>query len=110
MSRSLYKLPYVHRSVWARSIKSRKYIVYPEKLGEKTLPYSGTLSNFYFWKRGSVLTKRLSRTNRTIGIHNGLGFVVLHLKRRYFGYKFGEYSVSRRSPRHKGKQRQKKKT
>jgi len=51
----------------------------------------------------------LSKTNKTIGIYNGFGFVVLHLKRRYFGYKVGEYAVSRRAPKHKGKQRQKKK-
>jgi len=110
MSRSLYKLPYVHRSLWAKSIKSRKYITYSEKLAEKTLPYTSNLvSNFHFWKRNSLLNKRLAKTAKTIGIYNGLGFVILHLKKRYFGYKLGEYAVSRRSPRHKGKQRQKKK-
>jgi len=55
------------------------------------------------------LNKRLAKTNKTIGIYNGFGFLILHLKKAFFGYKLGEYSVSRRAPKHKGKQRQKKK-
>ena len=110
MARSIYKLPYVHRSLWAKSIKSRKNIQYSSVLAEKILPYETVLaSNLYFWKRSSLLNKRLAKTNKTIGIYNGFGFVVLHLKKRFFGYRLGEYSVTRRAPRHKGKQRQKKK-
>lgn len=110
MARSLYKLPYIHRSLWAKSIKTRKYIKYSPELAEKILPYETTLaSNLYFWKRSSILNKRLAKTNKTIGIYNGYGFIILHLKKRFFGYKLGEYSVTRRMPRHKGKQRQKKK-
>jgi ribosomal protein S19 len=55
------------------------------------------------------LNKRLAKTGRTIGIYNGFGFIILHLKKKYFGYKLGEYVISRRTPKHKGKQRQKKK-
>jgi len=110
MARSLYKLPYIHRSLWAKSIKSRKYIKYSQVLAEKILPYETVLaSNLYFWKRSSILNKRLANTNKTIGIYNGFGFIILHLKKKFFGYRLGEYSVSRRTPKHKGKQRQKKK-
>lgn len=110
MARSLYKLPYVHRSLWAKSIKSRKNIRYSSVLSEKILPYETVLaSNLYFWKRSSLLNKRLAQTNKTIGIYNGFGFIILHLKKKFFGYKLGEYAVSRRTPKHKGKQRQKKK-
>lgn len=110
MARSLYKLPYVHRSLWAKSIVSRKYIRYSEALAAKVIPHKTELdSNLYFWKRSSILNKRLAESNKTIGIYNGLGFTILHLKRRFFGYKLGEYAVSRRTPKHKGKQRQKKK-
>jgi len=110
MSRSLYKLPFIHRSLWEKSIKIRKHIKYSEVLAEKILPYEANLvSNLYFWKRSSMLNKRLAKTNKTIGIYNGFGFIILHLKKRFFGYRLGEYSVSRRAPKHKGKQRQKKK-
>jgi len=110
MSRSLYKLPFIHRSLWDKAIKTRKYIKYSDVLTEKILPYEANLaSNLYFWKRSSILNKRLAKTNKTIGIYNGFGFIILHLKKRFFGYKLGEYSVSRRAPKHKGKQRQKKK-
>ena len=110
MARSLYKLPYIHRSLWAKSIKSRKYIAYSKTLAEKILPHDNKLqSNLYFWKRSSLLNKRLANTNKTIGVYNGFGFVILHLKKKFFGYKLGEYVVTRRSAKHKGKQRQKKK-
>jgi len=109
LARSLYKLPFVHRSLWKKSINSRKYIAYTEKLSEKVQPYTFLVSNYYFWKRSSLLNKRLAKTHKTIGIYNGFSFIVLHLKKKYFGYKLGEYSVTRKAPRHKGKQRQKKK-
>lgn len=110
MSRSLYKLPFIHRSLWDKSIKIRKYIKYSQILSEKVIPYETFIaSNLYFWKRSSILNKRLAKTNKTIGIYNGFGFLILHLKKAFFGYKLGEYSVSRRAPKHKGKQRQKKK-
>jgi hypothetical protein len=49
MARSLYKLPYIHRSLWAKSIKSRKNIQYSQVLSEKILPYETVLaSNLYF--------------------------------------------------------------
>jgi hypothetical protein len=49
MARSLYKLPYIHRSLWAKSIKSRKNITYSEVLAEKVLPYETVLAqNLYF--------------------------------------------------------------
>lgn len=110
MSRSLYKFPYVHRSLWAKSIRKRRRLFYSEELAKRIFPIKNTLSNnLYFWKRSSILNKRLASTNKSIGIYNGLGFQVLHLNKKYFGYKLGEFSVSRRAPRHKGKQRQKKK-
>lgn len=110
MSRSLYKLPYIHRSLWAKSVKARKNIKYSQVLAEKILPFETILApNLYFWKRSSILNKRLAKTNKTIGIYNGFGFIILHLKKNFFGFRLGEYSVSRRTPKHKGKQRQKKK-
>ncbi len=110
MARSLYKFPYVHRSLWLKSVKARKRIVYSSDLSSKIMPHDTPIANnMYFWKRSSLLNKRLAKTNKTIGIYNGFGFVVLHLKKRFFGYRLGEYSVTRRAPRHKGKQRQKKK-
>jgi ribosomal protein S19 len=110
MSRSLYKFPYVHRSLWAKSIKARKHLFYSEVLANRVFPIKSVISNnLYFWKRSSILNKRLAYTNTSIGIHNGLGFHVLHLNNKFFGFRLGEFSVSRRAPRHKGKQRQKKK-
>jgi len=109
MARSLYKLPYIHRSLWKKSISSRKYIVYSKKLSERVQPFTNIVSNLYFWKRSSLLNKRLAKTNKTICIYNGFSFLVLHLKRKYFGYKLGEYSLSRKVAKHKGKQSQKKK-
>jgi ribosomal protein S19 len=41
-------------------------------------------------------------------IYNGFRFVVVNISAKQKGFRLGEFSVTRRKPRHKGKKRQKK--
>lgn len=110
MSRSLYKLPYVHRSLWEKSINARKNRIFTKKMAELIIPAKTELEkNYYFWKRSSTFNDRLVKTGKTIGVYNGFAFVILYLKKNFSNYKVGQFNVTRRSPKHKGKQRQKKK-
>jgi len=110
MSRSLYKLPYIHRSLWEKSIKSRIKIKYKKKMMDLIIPAGTVLEkNLYFWKRGSLLNNSLIKSNKTIGVYNGFAFIIMHLNNNTSNYKLGQFSVTRRSPRHKGKQKQQKK-
>jgi hypothetical protein len=47
--------------------------------------------------------------NKKFGLYNGFIFHVLRTDYRHQGFKLGEFSVTRRSAKHKGKQRQLKK-
>jgi hypothetical protein len=49
MARSLYKFPYVHRSLWLKSVKARKRIVYSSDLSSKIMPHDTPIANnMYF--------------------------------------------------------------
>jgi ribosomal protein S19 len=46
--------------------------------------------------------------NKKLCIYNGYRFVVMNISTKLKGFRLGEFSVTRRRPRHKGKKRQKK--
>jgi len=107
MSRSSYKLPFVHRSFWERSIKHRKYIRYHELLAKAVSPKSAKINaGFYFWKRGSSFSKRFGSVSRGIGLYNGKVFHLLYIKKSFSGYKLGQFNITRRMPIHATKKRQ----
>ena len=62
---------------------------------------------YFFWKRYSSLSKKL--LNKKICVYNGQMFHIINTNVRGRGFKLGEFSVSRRKPIHKGKQKQIKK-
>jgi ribosomal protein S19 len=61
----------------------------------------------FFWKRNSLLNKKL--LNKRICIFNGKLFHIINTNINFRGFRLGEFSVSRKRPIHKGKQRQLKK-
>jgi len=62
---------------------------------------------FFFWKRASTLSKRL--INKRICVFNGKVFHIINTNVKFRGLKLGEFSLSRKKPTHKGKQKQIKK-
>lgn len=113
MGRSLFKLPFVHRSLFGRSIARREKIFknnsalkvkFDKLLSEKK---SNLYLHFCFWKRASCLNKYLS--TRKIMIHSGKFFIIKTPNLNSKGFKLGEFSVTRKRPKHKGKKRQSKK-
>jgi ribosomal protein S19 len=65
--------------------------------------------NMYFFIRASFISKRLAKTNKIIGIYNGFAFLTMTLNKKMAGYRLGEFSGTRRTPKHKGKKAQKNK-
>jgi ribosomal protein S19 len=108
MARSLSKLIYVHRSQFPRFFyNSKKKILrrgFVKLVVEKTANLG---AYYYFWKRNSVINRKM--LNKKFGLYNGFIFHVLRTDYRHQGFKLGEFSVTRRSAKHKGKQRQLKK-
>ena len=109
MSRSNFKLPYIHRSVFSRSINRREKFfknladaksVFGKLLVERrvNLPF-----HVFFWKRYSAITRSLS--SKKICTYNGKLFVVLNPNKNSKGFKLGEFSVTRKLAKHPQKKK-----
>jgi len=109
MARSIFKLPYVHRSVFSRSIIRREQFfknvadaksTFGKLLVERrvNLPL-----HVFFWKRNSAISKGLS--SKKICTYNGKLFVVLNPNKDLKGFKLGEFSVTRKLAKHPQKKK-----
>jgi ribosomal protein S19 len=108
MTRSKIKLVYVHRSQFPNFFYNEK----KKRLRKKLYAYINekgvNVGAFYFfWKRFSTITRKL--INKRFALYNGYIFHILRTTDNHLGYKLGEFTVTKRSVIHKGKQRQKKK-
>jgi len=107
MCRSLKKCNFVHKSLFKKSMLRREKSKIHSKMSKffvdkkaKIMPSS------VFWKRNSLINKNI--LNRKLCIYNGFRFVVVNISNKHKGFRLGEFSVTRRRPKHKGKKRQKK--
>jgi len=108
MSRSRYKLKFVHRSqinkfLYNKIKRSSRQDLYKHMVNK----YVSISPIFFFWKRYSNLSKKL--LNKKICIYNGKIFHIVNTNFKCRGFKLGEFAVSRKKPVHKGKQKQIKK-
>ena len=104
MSRSLYKIPFVHRSVFKNCLdnKASKESSVSQKKKLKNISHY-----LYFWKRYSLINENL--LYKKVGVYNGKVFISVNISRNNLGYNFGQFCITRIKPPHRGKQKQKKK-
>jgi len=108
MSRSKYKVKFVHRSQINRFLYNKIKRTSRQNLYKHMVSrYVSVSPILFFWKRYSNLSKNL--VNKKICIYNGQIFHIVNKNFKYRGFKLGEFAVSRRRPVHKGKQKQIKK-
>jgi len=108
MSRSKYKLKFVHRSQINKFLNNKIKRTNRQGLYKHMVNRFVTISPLnFFWKRSSNINKRLS--NKKICIYNGKIFHIVNINAKFKGFRLGEFSVSRKKPVHKGKQKQIKK-
>jgi ribosomal protein S19 len=108
MSRSKFKLPYVHRSqinkfLFNKIKRSTRQHLYQYMINK----YVSISPVYFFWKRYSNINKRI--LNKKICVYNGKIFHIVNTNLKCKGYRLGDFSVSRKRPVHKGKQKQIKK-
>jgi len=108
MSRSKKKIGYVHRSLFLKNMnneekKELRQSCYKLLINPKMVIEPSCL----FWKRSSLINENL--LNKKIAVYNGWGFNHADITKDLIGFKLCELHTTRRTPRHKGKQRQKKK-
>lgn len=74
MSRSIWKVPYIHNIFFSNMLKNKKV--------------------FNIWSRNSIIP--FIFLNRKFKIHNGIWLLTTSIKFSMIGYKFGEFSFSKR--------------
>jgi len=105
MSRSLYKIPFVHRSLLKNCLDSKasKESIVTQKKKLKNISHY-----LYFWKKNSLINENL--LYKKIGVYNGKVFISVNVSPNNIGYTLGQFCITKIKPPHKGKQKQKKKT
>jgi len=105
MCRSLKKANFVHKSLFKKSLLRREKSKIHSKMARffvdkkaKVFPSS------ILWKRNSLINRNL--LNRKLALYNGFRFVIVNISVKHKGFRLGEFSVTRRRPKHKGKKRQ----
>lgn len=108
MSRSKFKIPFVHRSQITKFLNNKIKRTTRQNLYQYMVNKYVSISPLYFfWKRYSNVSKKL--LNKKICVYNGIVFHIINLNQKTRGFRLGEFSVSRKKPIHKGKQKQIKK-
>jgi len=107
--RSLYKAPFVHRSVLNKYVERRKRLNVHSEIQSVLNRRKIKLPRYLiFWNKSSKLVR-----NRLIGkkiaIHNGKVYMFVGLKKGAVGFKVGQFAITRRTVKHSGKFKQKKK-
>ena len=77
MSRSIWKVPYIHNIFFSNMLKNKKI--------------------FNIWHRNSIIPSIF--LNRKFKVHNGIWLLTTNIKFSMIGYKFGEFSFSKRMGR-----------
>jgi len=101
--RSLYKVPFVHRSVFFKYFNKRKESGVHSNI-------QGTLNRkkiklpryVVFWTKSSKFSRNLL-IGRKIAIHNGKVYMFVNLKKGVVGFKLGQFVITRRTVIHSGK-------
>ncbi len=116
MSKSIYKLPYVHKSFFKKNIKKREKFFRIKKNQYLYNNYfvRGTdqklekvQKQFIFWKKNSTINKNLLFNK--LYIYNGKFVSTFNFNNIHKGFKLGEFCFTRKRPLHKGKRKQAKK-
>ena len=107
MCRSLKKVNYVHKSLFKKSLLRRDKSKIHSRMTKMFIDKKAKVfPSSILWKRNSLINKNM--VNKKLCIYNGFRFVVVNISTKLKGFRFGEFSVTKRRPKHKGKKRQKK--
>jgi len=105
MARSKNKLVYVHRSLFPKFFYNPKKKMSRKHLYKCIVEKNSKIGPYYFfWNRATVINKKL--LNKRIALYNGYVFHIISITEDHEGFKLGEFSTSRRTVKHAGKQRQ----
>jgi hypothetical protein len=101
--RSLYKVPFVHKSVFFKYVdKRRKLNVHSEIQGVLNRRKVKMPRYLIFFKKSSKLSRN-KLIDKKVAVHNGKVHMFVNLKKGVVGFKLGQFVITRRTVVHSGK-------
>src|SRR5437868_10897790 len=101
--RSIYKVPFVHRSLFFKYVDKRKKLnVHPEIQGILNRIKVKMPRYLIFFNKSSKLSKN-KLIDRKIAVHNGKVYMFVNMKRGVVGFKLGQFVITRRTVIHSSK-------
>ncbi len=107
--RSAYKVPFVHRSFFFKYVDRRKKLGVHSEIQDVLNRRKIKMPRYViFWNKSSKVSNN-ALIGRKIAIHNGRVYMFVSLKKLSVGFKLGQFVITRRTVKHSGKFKQRKK-
>jgi ribosomal protein S19 len=107
--RSLYKVPFVHKSLFYKYVdKRKKKNVHSELQGVLSRRKVKMPKYLIFFKKSSKLSRN-KLIDRKVAVHNGKVHMFVNLKKGVVGFKIGQFIITRRTVVHSSKKMKNKK-
>jgi len=104
--RSVYKVPFVHRSVFNKYVERRKKLNVHSEIQSVLNRRKIKLPRYViFWNKSSKFSRN-RLIGRKIAIHNGKVYMFVSLKKGVVGFILGQFVITRRTVVHSGKFKQ----
>jgi len=101
--RSIYKVPFVHKSVFNKYVDKRKrFNVHPEIQSILNRRKVKMPRYLIFFKKSSKLSKN-KLIDKKIAVHNGKVHMFVNMKKGVVGFKLGQFVITRRTVIHSSK-------
>lgn len=102
--RSIYKVPYVHKSVFNNYINKRKNLNTHNKLiNNLKIKKVKLINNLIFWNKMTLVNNNNNLLNKRIGVHNGKIFMYVIINKSSFGFRLGQFVITKKIPIHSKK-------
>jgi len=106
--RSLYKVPYVHKSMFNYYINRRKDLKVHDKIANILKKNKVKLvNNLIFWNKSTKVNKNEVLLDKRIGVHNGKIFMYVIVNNNATGFRLGQFVITKKIPIHSKKYRRK---
>lgn len=101
--RSIYKVPFIHKSLFFKYVDKRKKLnVHSELQGVLSRRKVKMPRYLIFFKKSSKLNRN-KLIDRKIAVHNGKVHMFVNLRKSVVGFKLGQFVITRRTVVHSGK-------
>jgi len=101
--RSIYKVPFVHKSVFAKYVNKRKKLSLHSEIQGILNRRKVKMPRYLIFFNKSTKLSHNKLIGRKIAVHNGKVYMFVNLKKGVVGFKLGQFVITRRTVIHSSK-------